>query len=330
MPSVVKATAIVNGEVITQTDIDQRLALLAIANGGQIPADEIERLRAAGAAQPDRRDAADPGARKAEEIEITPADIDKTVARVAANVKQTPEQMAAYLKSQRLVDPLDPPPDRGRNRLAPPAATQDRKHGQRRRRGSQGGHRQAERVQGRRGIPRRRNLHLGHQRQSKQQVAGQRQQGLRAAAAGRLVRRLCPPIFGSVDRGGRRRPRLGAARAAARAACQRRLRRCGRAWSSQPDHGSGRLFDRRRPGHAQDPDRRSAQCRAQPEAGVRSPSPRARRAQQAEPIVARFAHGRAEYRRLRRRGKDRRRIQRRSRRRPIRSRCATCRRPCRK
>src|SRR6187549_1646064 len=45
MPSVVKATAIVNGEIITQTDIDQRLALLAIANGGKIPADEAERLR---------------------------------------------------------------------------------------------------------------------------------------------------------------------------------------------------------------------------------------------------------------------------------------------
>ena len=35
MPSVVKATAIVNGEIITQTDVDQRLALLAIANGGK-------------------------------------------------------------------------------------------------------------------------------------------------------------------------------------------------------------------------------------------------------------------------------------------------------
>ena len=45
MPSVVKATAIVNGDIITQTDIDQRLALLAIANGGQIPADEVDRLR---------------------------------------------------------------------------------------------------------------------------------------------------------------------------------------------------------------------------------------------------------------------------------------------
>ena len=38
MPSVVKATAIVNGEVITQTDVDQRLALLAIANGGRAQA----------------------------------------------------------------------------------------------------------------------------------------------------------------------------------------------------------------------------------------------------------------------------------------------------
>ena len=45
MPSVIKATAIVNGDVITQTDVDQRLALLAIAQGGQIPAGEIDRLR---------------------------------------------------------------------------------------------------------------------------------------------------------------------------------------------------------------------------------------------------------------------------------------------
>src|SRR3954470_1697112 len=43
MPSVVKATAIVNGDVITQTDVWQRLALLVIANGA-IQADEMERL----------------------------------------------------------------------------------------------------------------------------------------------------------------------------------------------------------------------------------------------------------------------------------------------
>jgi peptidyl-prolyl cis-trans isomerase SurA len=98
MPSVVKASAIVNGEVITQTDIDQRLALLAIANGGKIAPDEVERLR-----QQVLRNLIDETlqiqAAKAAEIEVTDADIDKTVARVAANVKQTPEQMADYLKA---------------------------------------------------------------------------------------------------------------------------------------------------------------------------------------------------------------------------------------
>jgi len=99
LPSVVKATAIVNGEVITQTDIDQRLALLAIANGGEIPANEIERLR-----QQVLRNLIDETlqiqAAKAAEIEITDADVQKTVERVAGNVKQTPDQMAAYLQSR--------------------------------------------------------------------------------------------------------------------------------------------------------------------------------------------------------------------------------------
>ena len=98
LPSVVKATAIVNGEIITQTDIDQRLALMAIANGGRIPADEVERLR-----QQVLRNLIDETlqiqAAKAAEIEVTEADIDKTVERVAGNVKQTPEQMAEYLKA---------------------------------------------------------------------------------------------------------------------------------------------------------------------------------------------------------------------------------------
>ena len=99
LPSIVKATAIVNGEVITQTDIDQRLALLAISNGGQIPSGEIERLRA----QVLRNlidETLQIQAARAAEIKITPEDVDKTVARISANVKQTPEQMAEYLKSQ--------------------------------------------------------------------------------------------------------------------------------------------------------------------------------------------------------------------------------------
>ena len=98
MPSVIKATAIVNGDVITQTDVDQRLALLAIANGGKIPADEAERLR-----QQVLRNLIDETLQiqsaKSEKITIKSADIDKTVARVASGVKQTPEQLAAYLEA---------------------------------------------------------------------------------------------------------------------------------------------------------------------------------------------------------------------------------------
>ena len=97
LPQVIKARVIVNGEVITQTDVDQRLALLAIANNTPIPAAEIDRLR-----QQVLSNLIDETlqiqAAKAEEIEITDADIDRTVARVAGNVKQTPDQMADYLK----------------------------------------------------------------------------------------------------------------------------------------------------------------------------------------------------------------------------------------
>ena len=99
LPSVVKATAIVNGEVITQTDIDQRLALLAIANNTPIPTSELERLR-----QQVLSNLIDETlqiqAARSEEIEITDADVDKTVARVATNAKQTPDQMATYLKTR--------------------------------------------------------------------------------------------------------------------------------------------------------------------------------------------------------------------------------------
>ncbi|HEY6047432.1 MAG TPA: peptidylprolyl isomerase [Sphingomicrobium sp.] len=98
IPSVIKATAIVNGDVITQTDVDQRLALMAIANGGQIPADQVDTLR-----QQVLRNLIDETleiqAAKADKIEIKKSDVDRTVARVAGGVKQTPEQMAAYLQA---------------------------------------------------------------------------------------------------------------------------------------------------------------------------------------------------------------------------------------
>ncbi|MEO5612090.1 MAG: peptidylprolyl isomerase [Sphingomicrobium sp.] len=96
MPSVVKATAIINGDIITQTDTDQRLALLVISNGGRLPADEVERLR-----QQVLRNLIDETlqiqAAAAEKITVKPSDIDRTLLRVAKNNKQTVEELSALL-----------------------------------------------------------------------------------------------------------------------------------------------------------------------------------------------------------------------------------------
>ena len=98
IPPIVKATAIVNGDVITQTDVDQRLALLAIANGGKIPQDQLDSLR-----QQVLRNLIDETleiqAAKTEKIEWKNSDIDRTVQRVAANVKKNPDQLASFLES---------------------------------------------------------------------------------------------------------------------------------------------------------------------------------------------------------------------------------------
>jgi len=98
MPSVIKATAIVNGDVITQTDIDQRVALLVLGNDAQVSPDELDRLR-----QQVLRNLIDETleiqAAKDDKIEVKDSDIQKTVARVAANVKKTPDQLAAYLQA---------------------------------------------------------------------------------------------------------------------------------------------------------------------------------------------------------------------------------------
>src|SRR5688500_16965257 len=45
-PGVRKATAIVNGAVITESDIDHRLALILNAQDIQLPPEEVERFRA--------------------------------------------------------------------------------------------------------------------------------------------------------------------------------------------------------------------------------------------------------------------------------------------
>jgi peptidyl-prolyl cis-trans isomerase SurA len=99
LPAVVKATAIINSEVITQTDIDQRLALLVMSSGGQrIPAEQLDELR-----QQVLRNLIDEAlqiqAAKADKINVTQRDIDRTVERVARDNDQTPEQLAEYLRA---------------------------------------------------------------------------------------------------------------------------------------------------------------------------------------------------------------------------------------
>lgn len=98
MPPIIKATAIVNGDVITQTDVDQRLAFLSIASGQPVPADQIDALR-----QQILSNLIDETleiqSAKTEKIDIKKSDIDRTVARVAKDSKQSPEQMASYLET---------------------------------------------------------------------------------------------------------------------------------------------------------------------------------------------------------------------------------------
>ena len=98
-PRVRKATAIVNGEIITGTDIDQRLALIVLANGGKISDEERERLKLQ-----ILRNLIDETLQiqeaTANEVKIAPTDVEQSYARVARNFKRTPETMSAYLREQ--------------------------------------------------------------------------------------------------------------------------------------------------------------------------------------------------------------------------------------
>ncbi|MFM8499078.1 MAG: peptidylprolyl isomerase [Chakrabartia sp.] len=96
-PQVRKATAIVNGDVITGTDVDQRLALVILANGGRVPPEERERLRVQVL-----RNLIDESLQiqeaKTNDITIPKAEIDQSFNRVATNFRQTPEGFAKFLR----------------------------------------------------------------------------------------------------------------------------------------------------------------------------------------------------------------------------------------
>jgi peptidyl-prolyl cis-trans isomerase SurA len=96
-PNVRRATAIVNGEILTGTDIDQRLALIINANGGKVSAEEQERLRL----QVLRNlidETLDPGSQVGGDVDDD--EVDQTYERVAKqNFGQDPAALDKYLTS---------------------------------------------------------------------------------------------------------------------------------------------------------------------------------------------------------------------------------------
>ena len=98
-PNVRKATAIVNGEVITESMVDHRLALIVLGAGGQqIPAEEMRLLRAQVL-----RNLVDETlqiqAAESKDIKVEQREIDAYYERYARNFRQTPEQFSAYLRT---------------------------------------------------------------------------------------------------------------------------------------------------------------------------------------------------------------------------------------
>jgi peptidyl-prolyl cis-trans isomerase SurA len=97
-PNMRRATAVVNGDIITGTDVDQRLALILAANEGTVSAEEKERLRLQVL-----RNLIDETLQiqeaRVSDIVIDEAEIDQTYARVAAqSFNQNVSAMDAYLE----------------------------------------------------------------------------------------------------------------------------------------------------------------------------------------------------------------------------------------
>ncbi|KTE23756.1 MULTISPECIES: peptidylprolyl isomerase [unclassified Sphingopyxis] len=99
-PNVYRPSATVNGEIITATDIEQRMALIRIANNNvNLPPEEEQRLR-----QQVFSNLIDEKLQiqeaKAAKIEIDEKLVDDQFARLAARFKQSPDQFAKYLTSK--------------------------------------------------------------------------------------------------------------------------------------------------------------------------------------------------------------------------------------
>jgi peptidyl-prolyl cis-trans isomerase SurA len=99
-PNVYRPSATVNGEIITATDIEQRLALIRIANNNlALPPEEEQRLRGQVFSNLIDEKLQIQEA-KAAKIEIDENVINEQFARLAARFKQTPDQFSQYLVSK--------------------------------------------------------------------------------------------------------------------------------------------------------------------------------------------------------------------------------------
>lgn len=98
-PNIRTATAIVNGTIITQTDVEQRLALVIAANGGNIPDEELERLRLQVL-----RNLIDETLQiqeaRAQKVEVAPEEVQQTYDRVASNFRKSPKDFAKFLREK--------------------------------------------------------------------------------------------------------------------------------------------------------------------------------------------------------------------------------------
>ncbi|QLC24120.1 peptidylprolyl isomerase [Parasphingopyxis algicola] len=99
-PNIRKPTAIVNGEIVTRTDVDHRLNLFLAANSAaQISDEERQRLR-----MQIVRNLIDETLQiqeaRANDIQIPSADVDATFAQVAQRSNASPDQFSDFLRTQ--------------------------------------------------------------------------------------------------------------------------------------------------------------------------------------------------------------------------------------
>ena len=97
-PNVARATAIVNDEIITRTDVDQRMALMVASQRVQLSADEQQRLRA----QILRNlidEALQIQAARENEMAVEQRDIDQYYARFAQGFGHSPQSFNEYLRT---------------------------------------------------------------------------------------------------------------------------------------------------------------------------------------------------------------------------------------